>query len=340
MEPIIWFDITNVPHVHFFKPIIKHFQEKGYRCIFSLRDFAETRNLFEKMVGKEYYESGVHQGGNKFKKLKGLIERTVDLEKHIPNFDVAIGIGDTSTGVIARKRHKASISFDDNDCSANWLYSPFTDLAFWPKCISKQTLKKQFFKDGSIYQYDGYKEDIYLADYVPNSEFLERLPFSRYVVVRPENLKAGYVSGTTSIVPALLKELHNKGINVLFLPRYDSDRKLATEYDNIYVPNSAINGLDACYFSDAVLTGAGTMAREAACLGVPAISFYAGAKLLTVDQTLISDGKMLFSRDVSTIMTYMESAKKTNPDISRCKQVQLEVLEKLDSFIEQRIQNI
>ena len=340
MKPIIWFDITNVPHVHFFKPIINHFQESGYQCIFSLRDFAETKNLFEKMIGEDYYESGIHQGGNKLKKFKGLVERTFDLEKHIPYFDVAIGVGDTSTGVIAKKRHKASISFDDNDCSANWLYSPFTDLAFWPNCISRDVLKKQFFKKESIYQYNGYKEDIYLADYIPNPRFLEGLPFSHYVVVRPENLKAGYVSGTTSIVPTLLKELHNKGINVLFLPRYDSDQKLAIEYDNIYVPNSAINGLDACYYSDAVLTGAGTMAREAACLGVPAVSFYAGAQLLTVDQSLISNGKMLFSRDVDSIVAYLDTAEKVSTDMSRCKQVQQEVFDKLDSFIEQRILNI
>ena len=337
MNVSVWFDMTNVPHVHFFKPMINHFQDMGYRCIFSLRDFAETKPLFEKTIGKDYYESGVHQGGNKAKKLLGLIDRTIDLEKNIPNFDFAIGVGNTSTGVIAKRRHKYAISFDDNDCSANWLYSPFTDLAFWPDCISKDVLKKQFFKDKSIYQYCGYKEDIYLADYVPNPAFISELPFDHYVVVRPENLKAGYVSGTTSIVPELLERLHSNGVNVLFLPRYESDRQLAARFENIFVPKSAVNGLDACYYSDAVLTGAGTMAREAACLGVPAVSFYAGAQLLTVDQALISRNKMMFTREVDDIMRYLDSADKASADLARCKVVQKEVLDKLDSFIDQKI---
>lgn len=336
METTIWFDITNVPHVHFFRPMIRHLEMKGIKCLFSVRDFAETKKLFENTIGSKYYESGVHQGGNKVKKFLGLVDRTIDLEKIIPDFDFAIGVGNTSTGVIAKIRHKYSVSFDDNDCSANWLYSPFTDLAFWPDCISKDVLRKQFFKDKSIYQYHGYKEDIYLADYVPNSAFLSELPFDHYVVVRPENLKAGYVSGTTSIVPALLERLHSNGVNVLFLPRYESDRQLAARFDNIFVPKSAVNGLDACYYSDAVLTGAGTMAREAACLGVPAVSFYAGAQLLTVDQSLISQKKMLYSRDVSTILAHLDSAMKTETDLSRCKLVQQEVLDKLDSFIEQK----
>ena len=45
----------------------------------------------------------------------------------------------------------------------------------------------------------------------------------------------------------------------------------------IFVPEGPLNGLDVCY-SDAVLTGAGTFAREAAILGTPAISFFTQVK--------------------------------------------------------------
>lgn len=336
MKGTLWFDITNVPHVHFFKPIISHFKE-NYNCIFSLRDFAETKSLFEKEIGAAYVEEGLHKGGNKIKKLQGLVDRTFHLSKSIPEFDIAIGVGNTSTGVISRLRHKCSISFDDNDHSANWLYSPFTDLAFWPECIPVETLKRQLFSEKRIYRYHGYKEDIYLADYCPDDTFLNDLPFDDFVVVRPENLKAGYVDGTVSIVPELLERLYSNGINVLFLPRYDSDRNLAGQYPNVFVPKSAINGLDACFYSRAVLTGAGTMAREAACLGVPAVSFYAGAELLTVDKSLIASNKLFFSRDVSQIMNHLEVAERSAADLSRCKSVQKDVLDKMDEFIDKKI---
>lgn len=333
MDTCIWFDITNVPHVHFFKPIISYLSQNNI-CQFSLREFAETKALFEKMIGAPYYATGSHKGGNKIKKLIGLTERTIILDKNVGEFDIAIGVGNTSTGIVAHKRKKPSISFDDNDCSANWLYSPFTDLAFWPDCIPFETLKRQGFKKVKTYQYHGYKEDIYLADYEPNPAFLSSLPFKEYVVVRPENLKASYVCGSQSIVPHLLEKLKDSGINVLFLPRYESDKTLASNYDNVYVPDSAINGLDACYYAYAVLTGAGTMAREAACLGVPAISFYAGKQLLKVDQTLIEQKKMFFSRDVSAIMNWMNHSERNSVDLQRCKNVQNEVLENIDLFIE------
>ena len=55
----IWFDITNVPHVNFFMPLIKRYEGK-YNLIFSIRDFAETKSLFKKKIGEQFFEVG-HQ---------------------------------------------------------------------------------------------------------------------------------------------------------------------------------------------------------------------------------------------------------------------------------------
>lgn len=332
MKKTIWFDITNVPHVNFFLPFIERY-EKDFDMIFSIRDFAETKNLFEKKINRPYLMVGSHKGGNKLKKAIGSLERVSVLQRTIPYFDIKISVGGDAAGMVTQLRRKLSITFDDNEKSPNWTYSPFSDFAFWPKAISVDDLHKQFFKDRKLYQYDGYKEDIYLADYVPNPSFKAALPFEHYVVVRPENVKASYVGGGVSIVPELLKRLTEMNLNIIFLPRYESDREYAKDCSNIYVPPEAINGLDACYYADAVLTGAGTMAREAACLGVPAISFYAGKELLTVDQSLIAKGKMAFSRDVDEISGFLKTASRKEEDMNRCKSVQMEVFTKLDEVI-------
>ena len=194
-------------------------------------------------------------------------------------------------------------------------------------------LYKQKFKANKLYQYNGYKEDMYLADYKPDDNFMNMLPFSEYVVVRPENINANYVEGNISIVPQLLRKLRELNYNILFLPRYEHDKMYAKGIDNIYIPNGALNGMDACYYSQAVLTGAGTMAREAACLGVPSVSFFAGSKLLTVDRKLIEEGKMFFSRKVDDIVQYLDSAKRIKSDLTRCKDVQNEILSKLDEVL-------
>ena len=339
MKKKIWFDITNVPHVSFFLPII-HKYENEYDIIFSLRDFAETKSLFEKRIGKEYIEVGQHKGGNKLRKILGVVERIFLLNKQIPEFDIKISVGGDASCIIAKLRGKLSVTFDDNEKAPNWRYAPFSDLAFWPKVVPQQKLRKQFFKK-NLYQYNGYKEDFYLANYEPNSAFLEQLPFEHYVVVRPENIKANYVEGRQSIVPELLKTLDAAGYNILFLPRYESDKDYAAGIKNIYVPKEAVNGLDACYYADAILTGAGTMAREAACLGVPSVSFFAGAHLLAVDQSMVDAGKMFYSRDVQQIMHFLNNSRHAFftergggiAGLERCKAVQQEILNTLDKKI-------
>lgn len=339
MKKTIWFDITNVPHVNFLLPIIRKY-ENEMDMVFTVRDFAETKNLFEKRIGRPYICVGQHQGGSKLKKLMSLFKRIMTLYKELPHFDIKISVGGDSSSPIAWSKRKLTITFDDNETSPNWMYAPFTDLAFWPKVIDKKRLNKQFFRK-NLYQYNGYKEDFYLANYEPDPTFLSKLPFEHYVVVRPENIKASYVEGRHSIVPELLKALDAQGYNILFLPRYESDRDYAEGIKNIYIPAEAVNGMDACYYADAILTGAGTMAREAACLGVPSVSFFAGAHLLTVDQSLVDQGKMFFSRNVQEIMDYLNNSKTSFfiervggiTGLERCKQVQQEILDVLDQRI-------
>lgn len=339
MKKKIWFDITNVPHVNFFLPIIRKYEEE-FDIIFSLRDFAETKSLFEKRIDKPYIEVGQHKGGNKLRKIIGVVERIFLLNKQIPKFDIKISVGGDASCIIAKMRKKLSVTFDDNEKAPNWRYALFSDLAFWPKVVPQQKLRKQFFNK-NLYQYNGYKEDFYLANYEPNPGFLEQLPFKHYVVVRPENIKANYVEGRQSIVPELLKELDAAGYNILFLPRYESDRDYAQGIQNIYIPKEAVNGLDACYYADAILTGAGTMAREAACLGVPSVSFFAGAHLLAVDQSMVDAGKMFYSRDVQQIMQFLNNSRHSFftergggiAGLERCKAVQQEILDVLDKKI-------
>lgn len=331
----IWFDLTNTPHNIFFKPIYNHLKNK-YNIIFSMREFAETENLFKKLYNVPYKVIGNHKGANKILKIVGVIERTFLLNLKIPKFDIKISVGGDASNYIAKMREKNSITFDDNETAPNWRYSRFSDFSFWPNVIDKNILIKQNFNSSKLYQYNGYKEDIYIADYIPDNSFLSYLPFDNYVLVRPENVQANYIQNgkVESIVPDLLNQLNKKGHNVIYLPRYESDRKYAKGISNIFIPEKPLNGLDACYFADAVLTGAGTLAREAACLGVPAVSFYAGKNLLAVDKSMIQKGWTFFSRNSIDIINYLTVAKRRETSFNRSKTVKNEVIDKLDEVID------
>ena len=60
----------------------------------------------------------------------------------------------------------------------------------------------------------------------------------------------------------------------------------------IMVPEHAIDGLDIIWCSDIVISGGGTMNREAAALGVPVYSLFRG-KLGAVDKDLVRQGRLV-----------------------------------------------
>jgi len=329
----IWFDFTNTPHVHFLKPFIKRFSINGM-VIISARDFAETVELARRLLNREPLIVGKYGGNSKAKKAYNILARLIEMSVKIPAFDFVLSCGGAEASLVAKIRRKIAIAFDDNDISPNWMYSRFVDYAFFPKAISIELLLKQGFKPSSIYQYNGYKEDMYIADYEPDENFCKALPFKEYVVVRPENLMANYMNrDCRSIVPELLRMLVRKGNNVLYLPRYNEDRYYAQNLKGVYIPPHPVNGLDAAYFARAVLSGAGTLTREAACLGTPAVSFYAGESLLAVDRQMIQDGWIFHSRNVVEILNYLKDAKSRNVSLECSKSVQKEVFGKLDEIL-------
>ena len=327
----IWFDITNTPQVHFLLGIKSMLETGENSFVFSAREFSETAKLLQQKIDEPFITVGGHYGKSYVKKILGLFYRFIKVYNLKVDFDVSISNGSENAIWTAKLRGKKSIAFGDNDTARQWTYGYFVDFAFFPDAIDRKLLNKQGLKDSKLFLYDGYKEDIYIANYVPDKNFRNQLPFDRYVVVRPENIMANYIRNGTvkSITPELLKKLNKAGINVLYLPRYEFDRDYAKGLKNIYIPDVPVNGLDAAFFSAAVLTGAGTFAREAACLGVPSVSFFAGKKLLAVDRKMIQDKKMYFSRDPGDIVKYTLKSNKSAPDIQRSKRVYSEVKEKL-----------
>ncbi|WP_157533146.1 DUF354 domain-containing protein, partial [Haloferax profundi] len=111
------------------------------------------------------------------------------------------------------------------------------------------------------------------ADFEPNEHFTDQLPFEDYIVIRPEALDAAYVDADQSLVPNLLELAVEDGHNIVYLPRGRGDEHFSDGYpsDVVFTPENALNGLDLAWHSQGVLTGSGTMAREAACMGKPAV---------------------------------------------------------------------
>ena len=68
MKMKIWIDLTNSPHINFFKPFIRFWESDGIEIIITARDLGNTIGLI-KQNGWDYKEVGGHAGKNSIKKI-------------------------------------------------------------------------------------------------------------------------------------------------------------------------------------------------------------------------------------------------------------------------------
>jgi len=334
----VWVDIITPAHAHFLNSIIQGLDE--YNIYISARKKAETLDLLNhyglkyRIVGKDYE--------NEYLKYLGILSRTINLFLKTPKFDFSICFQNGMCSLTSKLRMKKNIIFDDNDYRIAKksisldLFFKLQKMANYyivPKACYENF--KNFIPNEKLLSFNGYKEDVYIAIYQPNKDFIKEIPFKNYVVLRPEALDAVYVKAK-SIIPQLIKALTKENINIIFIPR-ENKADYAKKYSdsNVFVPCQGLNGLDLGYYADAILTGSGTLAREAACMGKTAISFFPGATLLSVDQKMVDEGKMIHSRDVEEIINYVLSKKNKNIETSfeKCKKVRTEVLNLVKNII-------
>lgn len=330
----IWIDVTNTPHVNVLMPIVRHLETEGHELIFTARDFSETLPLLAKN-GIQPIVYGNHKGKSRMLKFLDMLKRMWVLLFKLPKFDMAFSLGGNYTSAIAWLRRKKSIVFSDNDISFKFFSFSMGSYFIFPFYFKYQKIQRKYhLKDSQIKTFQGFKEDIYIADYKPDDNFIDQLPFKEYITIRPENLKASYVpKDSVTIVPQLFELFKDK--NILFLPRYEEEKEYAKGYPNVWYPEGPLPGLDVCYHTQAMLTGAGTFAREAALLGVPAVSFFPNPVFLSVDEVMQKMGIEFKSRNPEEIRNYVDNATRGMVSQERSKKVLGEVLEIIDGIIEE-----
>jgi len=337
----IWIDIANTAEIPFFIPIIQDLKDREYKINLTCWNRGEVPRLLHslgleaKVILSDY--------SNPFKKALSVGIRSILLSCTPFDFDVVVTMENVMPLLGAHLRKKVSVIILDNDVKLNAPQSIFQKLENKVKKLARYVLvpevafdefSKFFGRD--MLTYNGYKEHVSISNYTPDPDFVNNLPFDEYIVIRPESLASHYVMEKRSIIPELLKLFVKEGINIVYLPRNALEMQLVTNYidDNVYIPHNPLNGLDLSYYSKAVLTGSGTMAREATLLGVPAVSFFPGKQLLAIDKNLINKRKLFHSRDPQKIFEYVMQNwdNKRRPEFKKAKQVKREILEYITSI--------
>jgi hypothetical protein len=341
----VWIDLASPSHPVFFKAIADGLDRP---TVVTAREKTETVPLAEE-AGFEFTVRG-RDYDNKWLRTAGVPLRTLQLAADTPAADVSLSQRNAMCVLASKARGMPSIHFTDNDITY-YLDTPLVEEGFnyframatahvVPDAFQLAELTDYGASRSSIHTYDGFKEEVCVADFEPDPSFPERLPFDDYVVVRPEAIGAAYVdlAPEESLVPEILERAVDAGLNVVYLPRRPGDRKHAAPYpsDRVFVPDGPLAGLQLSWYADCTLTGSGTMGREAAAMAKPAVSFFPHT-MLSVDQRLVADDRVFHSRDADDIVDYLTglSASDVEPDLDRARAVRDDVVDITDGVIDE-----
>src|SRR5256885_10577121 len=171
--------------------------------------------------------------------------------------------------------------------------------------------------------YAGIKEDVYAPEFQPDATLLDQLGLTGsdiIATVRPPASEAHYHNNESDLLFRQFMDRLAKtpGVRAVLLPRNRNQeaqiRAAGPEWfagNKTIIPNRVVDGLNLLWHSDLVVSGGGTMNREAAALGIPVYSIFRG-KVGAVDRQLAKDGRLVLIenlRDVHDKIKFQRRAK-------------------------------
>lgn len=295
----IWIDLANSPQVLFFRPIIPELKRRGHSVTITSRNFAQTTQLADHYT-LQHTPIGGH-GGKKLHKIGyRVLERTWQLIRFVKwqGFGLAVSHNSYAQALAAFALRIPFVTLMDYEHQpANHLCFRVARKVIVPECFPDWALRKYGAPPRKTACYPGLKEQIYLTDFVPQPDYLAsvHIPTNRLIVaIRPPGSWGLYHHFENPLFGQVLDNVaRNPAVYIVFLPRIPSqaDAVYSRGYTNVWVPPDTLDGPNLLYHADLVISGGGTMNREAAVLGTPTYSIFKG-KLAAVDRYLIHQGRM------------------------------------------------
>ncbi|MEM2779984.1 MAG: DUF354 domain-containing protein [Candidatus Bathyarchaeia archaeon] len=259
----VWYDACTGKHVRYGVAIAKKLREVGHDVILTTRKHPDTipilRSLNENfiVVGKYYPKS-------LFSRLREGLKRQLLFCKIFGDAtpDVAISHGSVDQIRVAFGLKIPIITTLDTPYAdaVHRLTLPVADYIVVSKAIPEEILRKYNF-EGKVIWFEGVDEVAWIKNFKPSVEYNFGRPL---IVVREVEERAVYAKGKFSFVE-LAKKLAQLG-NVVFLSRY---RRRTIK--RLIVPKDFVDSASLVAQADLFVGAGGTITREAALQGTPAI---------------------------------------------------------------------
>ncbi len=303
----IWIDLENTPHVPFFKPIMGVLEAKGYEMIITARDCFQVCGLAD-LMHVPYRRIGKHYGKNKVMKVAGLIIRSCQLKGVMQNrgASLAVSHGSRTQTLASKMLGIPSLVIGDYEHAIE-LISP--DWLMMPEVIRNDNIRQPRSK---ILYYPGIKEDVYVPDFKPDPTILNELALPEdhlIITVRPPATEAHYHNPEAEVLFAEVMDYFGgmEKTTMVLLPRNaKQEEEIRQRWHGLFssrkavIPDHAVEGLNLMWHSDLVISGGGTMNREAAALGIPVYSIFRGPTG-AVDRYLTQQGRLVMLQSAAEV---------------------------------------
>ncbi len=300
---MLWFDLDNSPHVPLFKPILEELSRRHVDFLLTARAHAQTKDLLE-MWHIRHSLVGIHGGKSTFRKIGNLVHRSLALALVARDFPISLSVshGSRSHLMASTIMRIPYVWMNDYEFTEKGLANAFADYILLPDLIPDSRAIAAGFNMRKVIRYSGLKEEIYLNIFVPDPSFRSSLDIgssNTLVTIRPPSVTANYHNTTSEdlFLRCLSRFSANPTVICLIVNRTSAELALIPPAmrakRNIRILDHAIDGLQLLWHSDLVVSGGGTMNREAALLGVPTFSIFTGRRPY-LDEYLQEQGRMTF----------------------------------------------
>ncbi len=321
----LWVDMTNSPHVLVLRPIIDEFAERGWEVVVTARHFAQTIPLLERF-GIEHTVIGRHRGRNMAAKAWGMAARTGSMVRFGSGkgFHLALSHASNDLPVASRMLGIPHVTMFDYEFAklSHSINVRFSAKALVPDAISVEALAPYGGTPAKVDRYPGLKEEYYLADFEPDPGVLEALGLDSskiLLVLRTPPSMAAYHRMENPVFDDVLRAIASRDDTQAVVLLRTPDQRAGVEAlgaGNLIVPDKVVDAQSLVYYADAVVSGGGTLNREAVALGTPAYTVFQGV-MGAVDNDLIERGLMvrLSSADELRLEKKPAGASRTRRDV-------------------------
>ena len=297
----VWIDCDNSPHVPFFMPIMKRLKEMGYGVEVTARDCFQVCGLAD-LYKIKYKRIGKHYGKNKILKVLGNLYRASQLLPIAAKTRPAVALSHGSRAMIVAARLlniPTAVMMDYEFVQMIPFVHP--ELVIAPEVVGIDGVAKGKTR---VTHYPGIKEDVYVPFFKPNGTIKSDLGLGEdniVVTIRPPATEAHYHNPESELLFAeVMRMLEAQAkVKMVILPRNETKQTawIKENWPGLFkqgkaiIPIKVVDGLNLMWHSDLVISGGGTMNREAAALGVPVYSIFRG-KIGAVDRYLSENGRL------------------------------------------------